>query len=293
MLDPDRIVFESPLVRIGAFRLPAGHPDFEDTGPARNYCFVFPRQACWIEHEGERPFVADSNTVPLYNPGRPFRRGMIDPAGDASDWFGISPAALRDVLGRFDVGDAQHPEILFSRGAVSAPAGLFLHQRRIFNQAVADSDASPLWVEEAVFGLLDDVLHQVYRETTSTASTESAASIAARAQAHLGRTFLQRESLSDVAAAVGVSPFHLSHVFSRATGSSLHRYRTELRLRWSLGPLADGQDILTAALDAGFSHHSHFTVAFRRAFGILPSDFQRQRRAGRVTPLEITKTRPE
>ena len=50
-----------------------------------------------------------------------------------------------------------------------------------------------------------------------------------------------------------------------------------------LQPLADGVDILTIALAAGFSHHSHFTMAFRTTFGVLPSEF-------RQTPKRVTVT---
>ena len=291
--DPDRIVFESPIVKIGAFRLPAGHPHFEDTGPARNYCFVFPRHACWIEHEGERPFVADSTTVPLYNPGRPYRRGLIDPAGDASDWFAVAPAALADVVSRFNTHATERPERLFARGAVRAPAGLFLAQRKIFNHVVAGGPADALLVEESVFNMLDAVLRQTYGDAGSRATTSSEALVAG-ARAHLSRTFRGSGGIADVASAVGASPFHLCRVFRRETGYSLHRYRTELRLRWSLQPLADGVDILTTALEAGFAHHSHFTMSFRRTFGILPSAFRHnQRRRGSAIPLEMMKTRPE
>jgi AraC family transcriptional regulator len=292
-LDPDRIVFESPIVKIGAFRLPAAHPDFEDTGPARNYCFVFPRHACWIEHEGERPFVADSTTVPLYNAGRPYRRGVIDPAGDASDWFAVAPAVLADVVSRFDADAAGNPDRLFARGAVSAPADLFLTQREVFNHVVGNAPADTLLVEESVFSMLDAVLRQAYGEANHGEATSGAALVAG-ARAHLARTFRGKGGIADVAAAVGTSPFHLCRVFRRETGYSLHRYRTELRLRWSLQPLADGVDILTTALDAGFAHHSHFTMSFRRTFGIPPSAFRRvHRRRGNAIPLEMMKTRPE
>src|SRR5882724_2819272 len=59
----DTIVFESPLVRIGAFRCDRDYPGFQDTGPADNDCFVFPRTAVGIEHEHEPPFAANPNVV--------------------------------------------------------------------------------------------------------------------------------------------------------------------------------------------------------------------------------------
>jgi AraC-like DNA-binding protein len=123
--------------------------------------------------------------------------------------------------------------------------------------------------------------------------SESHARLAARVREHLCRTFQSRESLADVAAGVGASPFHVCHVFRRETGYSVHQYRTELRLRWSLEPLADGIDILTVALAAGFSHHSHLTMTFRRAFGMPPSAFRRAHRRFGAMPLEMMNTRPE
>ena len=297
--DPDRILFASSIVKIGAFRLAAGHPEFADTGPTRNYCFVFPRRACWIEHEGERPFVADSTTVPLYNPGRPYRRGLIDPAGDASDWFGVAPHVLREEVVRFDARAADQPDRLFARGAVDGPPGLFMAQRQLFNRVDNGVAADALYAEEAVLTLLDAVLRKSYegQNEVGTRFRENEPRprlrLAERARAHLARTFRSRESLADVAAAVGASAFHVCRVFRRETGYSLHRYRTELRLRWSLQPLADGLDILTVALQAGFSHHSHFTMAFRRTFGMPPSAFRRAHRLADLMPLEMMNTRPE
>ena len=293
MRDPDRIVFESPLVKVGAFRLPADHPQFEDTGPARNYCFVFPRRACWIEHEGERPFVADSTTVPLYNPGRPYRRGRIDPDGDASDWFGLAPPVLRDIVSTFDRHAADHPDRVFARGAVSGPPDLFLTQRRIFNRVNAGEPPDRLAVEEAVLTMAGAVVERCYSGVEDRAWSEVHAELAGRVRAHLARTFLQHETLADVAAAAGASPFHVCRVFRRITGRTVHAYRTELRLRWSLEPIADGVDILAVALAAGFAHHSHLTSTFRRTFGMPPSAFRRSQRLPDEMPLEMMNTRPE
>lgn len=272
--DPDRIVFESPIVKVGEFRCPVGHPSFGDTGPARNYCFVFPRNACWIEHEGQRPFVADATTIPLYNPGRPYRRGVIDPNGDCTDWFGVHPDILRDVVATFDNVTAAESDRLFQRGVVNAPAGLFLAQRQVFDHVKRTPSPDRMFVEESVLSMLCEVLDRAYGETGRSESSGSNASLAEQARVHLAHSYLEKEGVGDVASAIGVSPFHLCRVFRRETGRSLHRYRTELRLRWSLQPLADDVDILTVALEAGFSHHSHFTSAFRRTFGVSPSQFR-------------------
>jgi len=60
-------------------------------------------------------------------------------------------------------------------------------------------------------------------------------------------------------------------LFHRQTGTTLHAYRNQLRLRAALERLTDpGVDLLDTALDLGYSSHSHFTETFRRSFGITP-----------------------
>lgn len=280
--DPDRVLFESPIVKVGEFRCAVSHPAFDGARPTQEYCFVFPRNAVWIEHEGQRPFVADSTTVPLYNPGRPFRRGEIDPGGDCTDWFSVRPDVLREMVARFDSSTADGSDRLFARGVVGATSGMFLAQRQVFSHIKQDPQADTLFVEESVISTLSDVLSRAYAKGQNP-SGRSGARLSAAVRAHLGRTFLAKENVGDLAAAVGVSPFHLCRVFRRETGFSLHQYRTELRLRWSLQPLADHVDILTVALAAGFSHHSHFTTAFRRTFGLRPSEFRMSLKQARVT----------
>src|SRR5262249_26444680 len=80
--------------------------------------------------------------------------------------------------------------------------------------------------------------------------------------------------LSEAADAVGTSSTYLTDVFSRFEGVSLHRYVTQLRLARALVELPEAGDLTTLALDLGFSSHSHFTLAFRRAVGDTPSTFR-------------------
>jgi AraC-like DNA-binding protein len=64
---------------------------------------------------------------------------------------------------------------------------------------------------------------------------------------------------------------------------------TQLRLARALFQLPDADDLTTLALDVGFSSHSHFTLAFRRAFGCTPSQFRSRARSRKnVLPLRRT-----
>jgi AraC-like DNA-binding protein len=84
--------------------------------------------------------------------------------------------------------------------------------------------------------------------------------------------------LPDIARALGVSPAYLTNVFRRVEGVPLHRYVIQLRLARALAELPHADDLTMLALDLGFSSHSHFTWAFRRAFGCTPSEFRQKGR---------------
>lgn len=274
--NPSRILFDSRLVQVGEFRCPTRHPRFADSGPTRVHCFVFPRTAVWIQHDGREPFVADSTVVPLYNPGLPYRRRQISRAGDRTDWFGVTPTALRDLLAAYDGRAADAPHRLFQFDFARSTTQTFFTQRRIFEHVRKNDVPDALFVEESVLGLLDDVLTTVYGRATTTALVPARhRTLAEDARAVLNRTFAGGEGLTALAAALAASPFHLCRVFKRHTGHTVHGYRAQLRLRRSLDLLGDSSgDILETALALGYSGHSHFTDAFHRAFGVTPSAFR-------------------
>lgn len=92
----------------------------------------------------------------------------------------------------------------------------------------------------------------------------------------LAREFPNRLALSDIALVVESSAFHLCRLFRRATGYSIHGYRDQLRVRRALDMLGDARGALSeVGLALGYASHSHFTLAFRRAFGAPPVSFLR------------------
>ena len=95
--------------------------------------------------------------------------------------------------------------------------------------------------------------------------------LVSRVREFIGRRFAEPLSVECIARSVGCSPFHLSRIFRRETGLTLHRAIVWLRLREGLERLLDEpQQISRIALDVGFSSHSHFTDAFRAEFGHSP-----------------------
>jgi len=100
------------------------------------------------------------------------------------------------------------------------------------------------------------------------------AQLLVRTKDYVSAHFVESIRLADVGKAVGASPVYLTDLFRRVEGISLHRYIVRLRLRHALDCLAGANDLTALALQSGFSSHSHFTLAFRRAFGATPSEFR-------------------
>lgn len=293
----ERLLFDSPLARVGTFRCPAGHPLFRDSGPIVNPVFVFPRTAVWIQHDGDAPFVSDPTIATLYNRGQTYKRRVLSAMGDRCEWFALAPRTLADIAATWNPGAADRPEQPFALPRTTVDSWTYLRQRRLVD-ALARGCCEPLFVEEAVVWLAARVLRSAAESDGPRHRQPPAFTRAARAhrehvehaRALLAARFTQTLSLAELAALVGVSAFHLCRVFRHQTGRTLHEHRTELRMRQALERLPDYvANVTQLALDLGFSSHSHFTAAFRRTYGITPSAVTKnQARLG--SPREVAAT---
>jgi AraC-like DNA-binding protein len=270
----DRTVFDTGLVRVGAFRCHPSHASFRNSGPAKNYCFVFPRTAVEIQHEHERAFVGNPNVVTFYNQGQHYLRNAVSRDGDRCDWFGVQLDIVQDAVRAFDPAVDNHPEWPFRLTRGWADAETYLLQRRVF-ESVARGKAEPLAIEEVVVDLLHRVVRSAYR--TALPKPDKARCLRQRDIVHhielvLSERWGERLTLRDIATEVGLSGYHLCRLFRGATGSTLHQYRQKIHLRWSLESVGEAdRPLVDIALESGFSSHSHFTSSFRKEFGQVPS----------------------
>jgi AraC-like DNA-binding protein len=275
---PDRVVFSTGSVTIGAFRCPPDHPSFRDSGPIKDDCFVFPRTAVVIQHRDGRPFVADPTVVTLYNRHQIYERRPVSGDGDRCDWYAVSADILRGALLHRDAAAADEDRPIRFTHAPADPA-TYLEQRRLFVQVSKGVADDPLGVEERVVALLDRVLRRAYRGASRPLAGRRlphAVDVADAAKRFVAPRVAERLTLARIAGAIGCSAFHLCRSFRQATGLTLQMYREQVRLRTALERLEGGErDLSRLALDLGYSSHSHFTAAFRRAFGQAPSQARR------------------
>jgi AraC-like DNA-binding protein len=271
----DRVVFATGDVVAGEFRCPTSYPTFATAGRINHPVVAVPRSSVWLERENAPRFVADPGFATIYNPGQPYLRHAISPDGDQSDWLGISERLARDAVRQFSAHDADHPEPL-RHAAAAVASDTYLAQRRLFarlNAGVAD----PMEVEEVALDVVIAVLRSAYsdssrREAAPPRRGRARQNLVESAKAAILSRLFENSSISDLARDIDVSPYHLCRSFRAETGVTLHAYRRNIRLRTALGLTDSYRGNLSAlALRAGFYSHSHFTTAFRHAFGVSPS----------------------
>lgn len=83
--------------------------------------------------------------------------------------------------------------------------------------------------------------------------------------------------ISQVAADLGISEGHLSHVFKKETGRTLGSYIADYRIQKAKELLRDCRSkVYEVAEQVGYRDITYFSAAFKRAVGVSPSEFQKQ-----------------
>ncbi len=228
--------------------------------------------------------VADAGLAMLYPPGQEYRRRLVDPRGDATDAVGMGGELVAELSeSRLGGGTSSSP------GWLPVTAPVLLRQRVLFRRlrhGPAASGFDALAVTEEVTGLLAAVLGTAAPGAPGAPVVPAVppgrrawtrrrhAELVESAREVLGRDLARDLELADVARAVGAAPHHLARVFRAGTGSSLHGYRTQLRLRAAVDAVLDGVPVGEVAHAVGFSSHAHLTDTFRSVFGRPPSSLR-------------------
>ena len=97
-----------------------------------------------------------------------------------------------------------------------------------------------------------------------------------RAIAHLRENLLERVSETELARLTGQSPSAFSRSFKRHTGTTLVRYRNQLRIDLACHVLLSDPDARVADIcyDVGFSNLSNFNRHFLKLKKMSPSEFR-------------------
>jgi AraC family transcriptional regulator len=231
---------------------------------------VFPYRGVYVRHLGHEQAVAEANQVLFFNAGEGYRVSHPVAGGDASLSVAIREPELRELA---PPSFLRHGKTLAFRqqrlridARAQALVGLLRHSLR---QGIAE----PLEAESLALTLVQRALGP--RTTHAAGATAGRQRLADRVKFVLTSDLGRRWTLAEIAAEVRGSPVYLTQVFQQVEGLSLYRYQLRLRLARALDLLAQYDDLTALSLELGFSSHSHFSAAFRDAYGRSPSEFRR------------------
>jgi AraC family transcriptional regulator len=231
---------------------------------------VFPYRGVYVRHVGLEQAVAEANQVLFFNAFEGYRISHPVPGGDASLTLVISDAMLRELAPTTLMRDGTN--LLFRQSRLridprtQALVALLRHSLR---QRIAE----PLEAESLSLTLVQRALGP--RTTHAPGATFGRQRLVDRVKLVLASDLARRWTLAEIAAEVRGSPVYLTQVFQQVEGLPLYHYQLRLRLARALDLLAHYGDLTDLSQDLGFSSHSHFSAAFREAYGRSPSEFRR------------------
>ena len=96
--------------------------------------------------------------------------------------------------------------------------------------------------------------------------------------------------LEHLAGLAGLSTFHFSRAFKKASGVAPSRYFQRLRIEQAKHMLSgDDQSIIAIAMAVGFRSPSHFSQVFREVAGISPSEYRHRCAFVRDVPAGVLR----
>ena len=230
---------------------------------------VFPYRGVYVRHLGSDQEVAEANQVLFFNASEGYRVSHPVSGGDACLSLAISEPLLRELaplnLARDSAKFAFLPQRLRIDARAQALVALLRHSLR---QDVAE----PLEAESLALTLVRRALGP--RTSHAAGASFGRQRLVDRAKLVLASDPARRWTLAEIAAEVRGSPVYLTQVFQQVEGLPLYRYQLRLRLARALDLLAQYDDLTALSLALGFSSHSHFSAAFRQAYGRSPSEFR-------------------
>lgn len=232
--------------------------------------FSFPYRGVYVHWAGAKGRIAEPNQMVVINADEAYQVSHPSRADHASLAVAIDPAALAELLPSRCLDSAGRPRRGRSVLRVDATSQLFASQlrQRLLRQTIGTVEA-----ESAAMELIRRAMasHQLLPAPSPNGRPRR---MAENVKALLATDPRRRWTLAEIAGVMGVTPVYLTDSFRRVEGIPLYQYHLRLRLACALDGL-DRQDDLTAlAFDVGFSSHSHFSSAFKKAFGRTPSQFR-------------------
>jgi AraC family transcriptional regulator len=282
------VLYEGPDLLFAELDCPPDDPAWGEENLVTRPIVALPVTPVWQVHDGRERQLFNQNHVVHHGPGHEYHRERFGDLGYRCLFMMPSASLFRQVVAEVDpaAGDADEVGLPDRSGpldvrtfVLSRLAARHLRLCLCANERRSGPEGDDRAAREALY----EVLHGAVRSASPARPGPSPArpsTLRARRELveatkeALTRRMAEGASLDHVARTLHTSPYHLARLFRSATGFSVHRYLTHLRLRTGLDRLQDGHSsdgIGRVGLDVGYRTPSHFTASFRRTFGLAPS----------------------
>jgi AraC-like DNA-binding protein len=229
---------------------------------------VFPYRGVYVRHIDDDATVAEANQVVFFNVGESYRVSHPVAGGDASLCLLIEDSVLRELVPK-EIGGGEPLTFIPRRLRIDPRAqALVALLRHSLWQGVAET----LEAESLALTLAQRAVGP--RTSHAGGAGFAQQRLVDRVKIVLASDLKRRWTLGEIAAEVRGSPVYLTQVFQQVEGVPLYRYQLRLRLAKALDLMPQYEDLSALSHDLGFSSHSHFSAAFRQAYGRSPSEFR-------------------
>jgi len=230
---------------------------------------VFPYRGVYVRHVGRDDAVAEANQVLFFNAWEGYRVSHPVAGGDFCLDMTIDNSLLRELAPKESTRDGESLTFVRQRMRIDPRAqALVALLRHSLRKGIAES----LEAESLALVLAQRALGP--RTSHAAGASFGQQRLVDRVKLVLAGDLARRWTLDEIAAEVGGSPVYLTQVFQRVEGVPLYRYQMRLRLARALDLIDQYDDLSALSLDLGFSSHSHFSAAFRQAYGRSPTAFR-------------------
>jgi AraC-like DNA-binding protein len=231
---------------------------------------VFPYRGVYVRHVGKQDAVAEPNQVLMFNAGESYQVSHPVAGGDACLSLNIDEDLLRELVPSVHLREGARLTFRRQRLRIDQRAQVLV---ALLRHSLSQKVAETLEAEALALTLVRRALGE--RTAHVAGGSVGHQKLVDRAKLVLASDPARRWTLAEMADEVGVSAVYLTQVFQQVEGVPLYRYQLRLRLARALDLLDRYDDLTTLGTDLGFSSHSHFSSAFRQAYGRTPAEFQR------------------
>ncbi len=228
------------------------------------------------EEKNENSFISVSSLYPLETERELLRRVRLGDKEGARE-------VLNEILGKILFKNAGQTELIrarilelavvLSRAAVEGKAELEMILGLNFEYIqelgkIKSIEELCIWIVK----VLDRFTESVY-ENRNIKNVD----IIRKTREFIRTNYKKKIKLIDISKAIYLSPYYLSHIFKKETGSTLLEYLTKVRIEEAKYLLENTQwNTTRIAFQVGYSDQSYFCKVFKKLEGISPSNYRKR-----------------